>query len=188
LVPVRQRRRQPRSGCQEAIPRRGCGHGPRPNPASAMNRSSVSRKGHEIVALVYLRKKVPPPVNRCSNSGFVLCQCKSGSGASLDACDGSGALCRVRPAVRWMSDREFCVFVSKANGQTPKSVGEGSEALCVWVHRRPLSSRSALDNEPCAGMIEIRRRYLKRTIGLTPHRRRVECSHSTSAVVLNGNV
>jgi hypothetical protein len=45
------------------------------------------------------------PVNRHIDD-FVLCQGKSGSGASLGACDGSEALSRVRPVVRLMSDRE----------------------------------------------------------------------------------
>jgi hypothetical protein len=46
------------------------------------------------------------PVNRRCIDDFVLCQGESGSGASLGACDGSGIVCRVRPVVRLMSDRE----------------------------------------------------------------------------------
>ena len=44
--------------------------------------------------------------NRCFDGGFVLCQGESGSGASLDACDGSGRVSGAIPLLRPMSDRE----------------------------------------------------------------------------------
>ena len=44
-----------------------------------------------------------------SDGDFVLCQCESGSGASLGACDGSGLTSVDIPLLRLMSDRESCV-------------------------------------------------------------------------------
>jgi hypothetical protein len=53
---------------------------------------TVSRKGHEIVAWLFFNKNGFAHVNRRCVDDFVLCQGESGSGASLGACDGSGAL------------------------------------------------------------------------------------------------
>ena len=99
----------------------------------------IARKGHEIVAALFFNKNSLAHVNRRSIDDFVLCQGESGSGASLGACDGSGTVCRVRPVVRLMSDRESASDASKpplgfaVQVHAPKSDSEGSEALCVLI-------------------------------------------------------
>jgi len=66
------------------------GSGPYEPPLPRCGQQTVSRKGHEIVAPVFLKKSPLAHVNRRNAGDFVLCQGESGSGASLGACDGSG--------------------------------------------------------------------------------------------------
>jgi hypothetical protein len=67
-------------------------------------------------------------------------------------------LIRVRPAVRQMSDRVRFRRVSKHGGNTPKSGGEGSEALCVMIQRifRLLKDAKESGFRVVLKMIEIR--------------------------------
>jgi hypothetical protein len=73
-------------------------------------------------------------------------------------------VCRVRPVVRLMSDRESVSGVSKprlgfrGHAHAPKSGSEGSEALCVLIQeevRSPQRMDRNLGSVP--KMIEIRR-------------------------------
>ena len=115
------------------------------------------------MALLFFNKNSLAHVNRHSIDDFVLCQGESGSGASLGACDGSGTVCRVRPVVRLMSDRESASGASKpplgfaVQVHAPKSDSEGSEALCVLIR---ILSRSPQGMGKIPGpvpeMIEIR--------------------------------
>jgi hypothetical protein len=159
LVSVRRRRRQPRSGCQEAIPRRGGarsdasfwrskvrdalpdrarakvqapGSGPvgqtRCEPPLT-NSNCIAERSRDRGAGV-LEKDRPRHVNRRNAGDFVLCQGESGSGASLGACDGSGIVCRVRPAVWLMSDREI-------------------RGVCQSTSRKPLCQAASVQRRLC---------------------------------------
>jgi len=67
---------------------------PRRKPTGSSNCFAERSRDRGVVVL---SKKALVHVNRRNIGDFVLCQGESGSGASLGACDGSGALSRVRP-------------------------------------------------------------------------------------------
>ena len=91
-----------------------------------------------------------PPLhdNRHSFGGFVLCQGESGSGASLDACDGRETCLLFHPAVWLMSDRE-----SRVTGQTVAGAPPGRTASvqgrCVNGQTRMPPSRGGCDAAVC---------------------------------------
>jgi hypothetical protein len=93
-------------------------------------------------------------VNRRHTGDFVLCQCLSGSGASLDACDGSGCMSVfVPPSDRCLTGSVFGVFRSMAGA--PLHRPARVQRRCVYRSGVcPFSSRNGF----MAGRVLWRRR------------------------------
>ena len=81
------------AGARQKIPRIVL-YSQRPVWIVYLYRGEVTRSWHVAPS----QEEWPAPLI-VSDGDFVLCQGESGSGASLDACDGSGALFRGNPAV-----------------------------------------------------------------------------------------
>jgi hypothetical protein len=167
-VPVRHGRRQPRSGCQETIPRRG---GARSQTPSGQIKDCIAERSRDrgvlflTETLVFVASNLPALIADTSSILFfvrvnqVLVR--------LWARAMEAGLVRVRPAVRLMSDRESCRHAQAHDGNAPRSDSESSEASCEWIRLYPLSSKSGW-NGSSVRMIEIRWRQFGIGTGLTP--------------------